>query len=169
MKYYYSYASPIGSLHLISDGTSLIGLDFYPSVIRPGDEIVESLSVEPFPETVRQLDEYFQGHLRQFDLPIRLDGTDFQIRAWTALTGIPFGQTLSYKGQADRIGSVPRAVGMANGQNPIPVIIPCHRVIGADGKLVGFGGGLPRKRALLQFEALVCDFGQQPMAPIPGL
>jgi len=163
MRYHYSYLSPIGPLYLVSDGSGLIGLHFESPVMESNDRIVEQASVEPFPQTVEQLNKYFRGELREFELPIRLHGTDFQIRVWTALTEIPYGETISYKGQADRIRSSPRVVGLANGRNPVAVIVPCHRVIGADGKLVGYGGGLLRKQALLQFEALVRDFGQQPM------
>jgi methylated-DNA-[protein]-cysteine S-methyltransferase len=111
---------------------------------------------------VDQLDKYFAGSLEEFDLPIVFNGSDFQIRAWKELRNIPYGETISYKMQAEKIGSVPRAVGLANGQNPVCIIVPCHRVIGANGSLVGFGGGLNRKRALLQFEANVLDFGPQP-------
>jgi len=164
MNHHYTYQSPVGPLHLISDGEALIGLHFDAPCIEQLDRILHDSSAEPFSQTIEQLDQYFRGELREFNLPIRLRGTDFQIRAWSALNTIPYGETISYKAQADRIGSHPRAVGLANGQNPVAVIVPCHRVIGADGKLVGYGGGLSRKRALLQFEALVCDFGQQTMA-----
>ncbi len=102
-----------------------------------------------------QLDAYFAGELIAFDLPLDLDGTDFQRHCWLALATIPYGQTVSYGEQSRRIGLGPdsaRAVGAANGQNPIPVILPCHRVIGADGSLTGFGGGLPLKRFLLEHE-----------------
>jgi len=166
MRYHYSYLSPIGLLYLVSDGSTLVGLHFKPPVIELDDRVVERAAVEPFPQTVEQLSKYFRGELRKFELPIRLHGTDFQIRAWAALTEIPYGETISYKGQADRIGSNPRIVGLANGRNPVAVIVPCHRVIGADGKLVGYGGGLPRKQALLQFEARVRSFGQEPMEAV---
>ena len=111
---------------------------------------------------IEQLEKYFGGSLEEFDLPILLHGTEFQVRVWNELRNIPYGETISYKFQAEKIGSVPRAVGLANGQNPVSIIVPCHRVIGADGSLVGYGGGLNRKRALLQFEANVRDFGPQP-------
>jgi methylated-DNA-[protein]-cysteine S-methyltransferase len=163
MNYHYTYQSPVGPLHLVSDGEALIGLHFEAPQIQQSDRILNEPSVEPFQKTTEQLDQYFRGELRVFNLSIRFHGTDFQIRAWNALNEISYGETISYKAQANRIGSHPRAVGLANGQNPVAVIVPCHRVIGADGKLVGYGGGLSRKRALLQFEALVCDFGQQVM------
>jgi methylated-DNA-[protein]-cysteine S-methyltransferase len=160
MKYYHVYDSPVGPLQMISNGSALIGLHFSNSA-----EAITSVvdpKVSPFPETADQLDKYFAGSLEEFDLPIVFNGSDFQIRAWKELRNIPYGETISYKMQAEKIGSVPRAVGLANGQNPVCIIVPCHRVIGANGSLVGFGGGLNRKRALLQFEANVLDFGPQP-------
>ncbi|MBV8376425.1 MAG: methylated-DNA--[protein]-cysteine S-methyltransferase [Verrucomicrobia bacterium] len=159
MSYYSVYRSPVGPLQMVSDGTSLIGLYFcnrtYP-VKSPDDP-----TVSPFPETAEQLEKYFAGSLKEFDLPIALNGSEFQLRAWNELRKIPYGETISYKMQAEKVGSMPRAVGLANGQNPVCIIIPCHRVIGADGRLVGYGGGLDRKRALLHFEATVRDFGPQ--------
>jgi methylated-DNA-[protein]-cysteine S-methyltransferase len=160
MKYYCVYDSPVGPLEMVSDGFSLIGLNFSNgayAATSAGDPMVS-----PFRETVEQLAEYFAGSLEEFDLPIVLNGTEFQVRAWNELRKIPYGETISYKIQAEKIGSVPRAVGLANGQNPVCIIVPCHRVIGADGRLVGYGGGLDRKRELLQFEATVRDFGPQP-------
>ena len=102
-----------------------------------------------------QLSEYFAGTRQEFDLPLDLDGTAFQRRAWTALAKIPYGETRSYGEQARRLG-VPRAaraIGAANGANPLPIVLPCHRLVGADGSLTGFGGGLETKRWLLEFEA----------------
>jgi len=162
MKYYCVYDSPVGPLQLVSNGASLIGLYF--SKNTDAASATDDLSVSPFPETAEQLDKYFAGSLEAFDLPILLNGSDFQLRAWNELRNIPYGETISYKMQAEKIGSVPRAVGLANGQNPVSIIVPCHRVIGADGRLVGYGGGLNRKRALLQFEANVRDFGPQPFS-----
>jgi methylated-DNA-[protein]-cysteine S-methyltransferase len=159
-KHYYVYDSPVGPLQLVSDGSLLIGLYFGGRThvaSSAGDP-----TVSPFPETIEQLEKYFGGSLEEFDLPIVLHGTEFQVRAWNELRNIPYGETISYKIQAEKIGSVPRAVGLANGQNPVSIIVPCHRVIGANGSLVGYGGGLNRKRALLQFEATVRDFGPQP-------
>jgi methylated-DNA-[protein]-cysteine S-methyltransferase len=103
-----------------------------------------------------------------FEIPIRFVGSPFQVRAWEALQSIPYGETISYKKQAERVGSVARAVGLANGQNPVAIIVPCHRVIGADGHLVGYGGGLNLKKALLNFEATVRDFGPQPFSLVPA-
>ncbi len=103
-----------------------------------------------------QLDEYFEHKRRQFEIPLRTGGSPFQQKVWTALTTIPYGATISYKQLAEQIGNLAaiRAVGRANGQNPIPIVIPCHRVIGADGSLTGFGGGLPLKEALLTLEGV---------------
>jgi methylated-DNA-[protein]-cysteine S-methyltransferase len=113
-------------------------------------------------EAARQLAEYFAGERTQFDLPLELHGTAFQRECWLALATIPYGQTVSYGEQARRLGLGPesaRAVGAANGQNPLPIVLPCHRVIGADGSLTGFGGGLPTKRFLLEHEGALLPLG----------
>jgi methylated-DNA-[protein]-cysteine S-methyltransferase len=148
--------SPIGRLTLTSDGTALTGL--YMAVAskplpRTADWVMDP-SVTPLPEAVRQLREYFAGERQKFDLPLRMQGTEFQKRVWQQLTTIPFGETWSYGELAKRLDnpSACRAVGLANGKNPIAIIVPCHRVIGADGSLTGFGGGLPRKEWLLAHE-----------------
>lgn len=111
-------------------------------------------SSEPFEAAITQLREYFAGRRRGFDLPLAPAGTDFQRRVWRALTTIAYGETISYGELARRIGNprASRAVGLANGANPLPIIVPCHRVIGASGALTGFGGGLPIKRTLLALE-----------------
>jgi len=108
----------------------------------------------PFAEVIRQLQAYFGGELKEFDLPLALEGTDFQLRVWKALRTIPYGETFSYAQLAQCIGNPKsvRAVGLANGSNPIPIIVPCHRVIGSDGSLTGFGGGLSTKKKLLELE-----------------
>jgi methylated-DNA-[protein]-cysteine S-methyltransferase len=160
VKYYYLYKSPIGLLQLVSEDSALVGLTFIDK--KNVASLKEQREVYPLQQTVEQLDRYFQGNLQEFDIPILLCGTEFQIRVWNELRNIPFGETISYKAQAEKVGNVARAVGLANAQNPIPIIVPCHRVIGANGRLVGYGGGLDRKRALLQFEAIVKDFGPQP-------
>lgn len=108
----------------------------------------------PLRETIRQLKAYFAGELEEFDLPLAPEGTAFQLKVWENLCDIPFGETISYGELARRIGNpnASRAVGLANGSNPIPIIIPCHRVIGSNGKLTGYGGGLPIKEKLLALE-----------------
>jgi methylated-DNA-[protein]-cysteine S-methyltransferase len=154
----YSYfESPIGRLLLTSDGTALTGLYMEPSrKAQSVDGWIQDEAVAPLSATVRQLTEYFAGTRREFDLPLRLQGTTFQTRVWRELTVIPYGQTWSYGQLAQRIDkpSASRAVGLANGRNPISILVPCHRVIGADGSLTGYGGGLERKRWLLVHEGL---------------
>jgi methylated-DNA-[protein]-cysteine S-methyltransferase len=113
-------------------------------------------------DAASQLEAYFAGELLEFDLPLDLGGTEFQRRCWLALATIPYGQTVSYGEQARRLGLGPdaaRAVGSANGQNPLPLVLPCHRVIGADGSLTGFGGGLHLKRFLLEHEGALLPIG----------
>ncbi len=157
--YYTWVESPIGRLLLISNGDSLTGL--YMTDPKHAEPIQsdwhEDTNAQPFPQTRKQLEEYFQGKRKEFDLPIELRGTNFQKRVWQALSGIPFGITISYKQLAMRIGNPAsvRAVGQANGNNPVSLIVPCHRVIGADGSLTGYGGGIERKAALLEFEQAV--------------
>ena len=109
----------------------------------------------PFVEVIRQLQAYFDGELREFDLPLAPEGTEFQLRVWNTLRAIPYGETISYAQLAQKIGDpkAVRAVGLANGSNPIPIIIPCHRVIGSNGSLTGFGGGLSNKKKLLALES----------------
>jgi methylated-DNA-[protein]-cysteine S-methyltransferase len=153
------YASPVGRLLLTSDGLALTGLymDDHQGGPLPDDGWIHDDGAAPFPETRRQLDAYFAGELRDFDLPLDMAGTAFQRQVWAELCHIPFGMTISYGELARRIGNPngSRAVGLANGRNPVSIIVPCHRVIGSSGKLVGYGGGLARKQALLAFEASV--------------
>jgi methylated-DNA-[protein]-cysteine S-methyltransferase len=150
--------SPIGPLLLRCDGEALTGLymDLPSLPPRARDTWTEDASAGPLPQAVRQLSEYFAGTRREFDLPLRLEGTAFQQRVWRGLTEIPYGATWSYGQLAKRIGNpnASRAVGLANGRNPISILVPCHRVIGADGSLTGYGGGLERKRWLLAHEGL---------------
>jgi methylated-DNA-[protein]-cysteine S-methyltransferase len=139
--------TPIGPLGLTASDTALRCVRF-GRVRSDGQSPV-------LVEAARQLDAYFRGELVDFDLPLELDGTEFQRQCWLALATIPYGQTVSYGEQARRLGLGPaaaRAVGAANGQNPLPIVLPCHRVIGADGSLTGFGGGLDTKRFLLEHE-----------------
>lgn len=147
--------SPVGPLRLAADEVGLRLIEFpdprHPG--PPGDDWEEGDNA--ILATARtQIGDYFAGRLRAFDLPLAPQGTDFQQRVWMALRAIPYGATISYRDLADRIGkpSAMRAVGAANGRNPLPIVVPCHRVIGADGSLTGFGGGLPTKRFLLELE-----------------
>jgi methylated-DNA-[protein]-cysteine S-methyltransferase len=157
MNTFTSIDSPIGRLLLTSDGKHLTGLYMEPS--RKSQSISGSMqdpTSEPLAATVRQLSEYFAGTRRVFDLPLRLEGTLFQQRVWRELVQIPYGETWSYGQLAKRIGNpnASRAVGLANGRNPISILVPCHRVIGANGTLTGYGGGLQRKQWLLAHEGL---------------
>ena len=152
---YYSFChSPVGDLLLAGDGMDLQLLGF-PRGSRAREPLSEwQYDPSRFVEVERQLQAYFAGELRRFDLPLRFNGTDFQVRVWQELCNIPWGATLTYGELARRIGrpTASRAVGAANGANPLPIIAPCHRVIGADGSLTGFGGGLDTKRFLLRLE-----------------
>jgi methylated-DNA-[protein]-cysteine S-methyltransferase len=149
--------SPVGLLRLVATDAALIETqwprraDFSPpaSASRPRNGLVDAAA--------RQLDEYFAGKRTEFDVPIEFDGTDFQRAVWTELQRIPFGETRSYSQIASRVRTpaAVRAVGAANGANPIAIIVPCHRVIGANGTLTGYGGGLPMKRWLLHHEARI--------------
>jgi methylated-DNA-[protein]-cysteine S-methyltransferase len=145
--------SPLGKLLLVGDGTSLTRLAMSP---RPND-VPAGGRHDPtaFVDVEAQLGAYFAGELTEFDLPLAPRGSDFQLSVWNELLEIPYGETASYGEIAAAIGrpDAVRAVGTTNGRNPIAVIIPCHRVIGADGSLVGYGGGLDRKRLLLELEA----------------
>jgi methylated-DNA-[protein]-cysteine S-methyltransferase len=145
-------SSPIGPLGLETVGdTAVCRVDFRPDA-DPDAGPPEAGSL--LAEVNRQLAAYFEGRLRQFDLPLAPSGTTFQQQVWTALCAIPYGQTRSYLEVARAVGrpDAVRAVGAANGRNPIPIIVPCHRVIGSDGSLTGFGGGLETKRRLLGLE-----------------
>lgn len=139
--------TPIGRLLLIADAGGLSRVEF-------GAPTARRSSAPPFPETEEQLRAYFAGELERFALPLAPSGTAFQLSVWDALAEIPYGGTTSYSELAARIGrpSACRAVGAANGRNPLPVIVPCHRVVGAAGGLTGYGGGLERKRLLLALE-----------------
>ncbi len=159
---YTTVDSPIGELLLVGDGTSLHRLSMQhgrrplrrdPSWTRDG---------AAFADVARQLEEYFTGARRAFDIPLTLNGNPFEQRVWDELLTIPYGETASYGAIARRVGSpeAARAVGLANGRNPVAVIVPCHRVIGANGTLTGYGGGLDRKRLLLDLES-----GVLPLVP----
>lgn len=144
--------SPIGPLRLVATADALVAIDFSPFGDRPGDS---SPNHPVLAETATQLREYFAGTRTRFDLPLAPSGTAFQQRVWAELLRIGHGDTASYGSIAARLGLPPgasRAVGAANGRNPIPVVIPCHRVIGANGTLTGYAGGLDRKQLLLDLE-----------------
>jgi methylated-DNA-[protein]-cysteine S-methyltransferase len=152
--------SPIGPLTLAAEDGQLTGLFMDAQRHRPASQAVGPAgdpADEPFASAARQLAAYFAGDLKAFDLPLAPAGTAFQLRVWSALLTIPYGQTWSYAELARQVGSASRAVGLANGKNPIALVIPCHRVIGSDGSLTGYGGGLHRKRYLLELEAPRCS------------
>ena len=155
LKIWTEIPSPVGPLRLTGDGNALTGLYLSPHQYGPTEFPEHSRGSDPaLTEAARQLTAYFDGMLQEFVLPLAPMGTPFQRRVWEALCQIPYGATISYLDLARRVANekAVRAVGGANGRNPISIIIPCHRVIGADGSLVGYGGGLDRKRWLLQLE-----------------
>lgn len=159
MKRYFSkvVASPVGPLKLVASAQGLAAIlwkNDSPRRVRLG-HVVEDAANPILVETARQLEEYFAGRREAFDLPLDFAGTDFQRRVWSALLTIPYGETRTYAQIAEQIGSpaAVRAVGAANGRNPISIIAPCHRVIGSNGKLTGFAGGLETKARLLALES----------------
>ncbi|MFF1450130.1 methylated-DNA--[protein]-cysteine S-methyltransferase [Streptomyces sp. NPDC058274] len=154
MKQHTVIDSPYGPLTLVATDGSLSGLYMVGQRHRPPEEHFGERDDTPFGETTDQLKAYFAGELTEFDLPLRLAGTPFQRTVWQQLQKIPYGETRSYGELADALGNpkASRAVGLANGKNPVGIIVPCHRVVGADGSLTGYGGGLDRKQRLLDFE-----------------
>jgi methylated-DNA-[protein]-cysteine S-methyltransferase len=153
---YYCYLqTPIGDLLLAGDENALSLIGFARGAMRHDPEPDWIYNEKPFTDARRQLQEYFAGERKEFDLALQLTGTEFQVRVLEELQRIPYGETTSYADIAERIGrpKAMRAVGAANGRNPIPIIVPCHRVIGSSGDLTGFGGGLDTKEALLRLEA----------------
>ena len=153
--FYTKMDSPVGPLLLAGDDRGLRFVSFAASRRAKTPQPDWEEDEAPFAEAVRQLRAYFAGELKVFDLPLVLEGTEFQLRVWRCLRTIPYGETLCYGELAERIGNpkAVRAVGLANGCNPIPIIVPCHRVIGSNGNLTGFGGGLPVKKKLLALES----------------
>ncbi len=146
--------SPIGPLTVIASDHGLRAI-LWPDDTDPVlDQADPAAPSDIADEAARQLGEYFAADREHFDLPLDLVGTDFQVQAWEALADIPYGETVSYGEQAERLGrpKAARAVGAANGRNPVPIVLPCHRVIGSNGSLTGFGGGIDIKRFLLQLE-----------------
>ncbi|MEE9414383.1 MAG: methylated-DNA--[protein]-cysteine S-methyltransferase [Acidimicrobiales bacterium] len=161
-----TYRSPLGPLELIASDDGLVAIlwpDDDPGRVKLSKEAVEQPTHEVLARVASQLDEYFAGKRTEFDIRLDLRGTDFQIEVWRSLATIPYGQTASYGEQAKRVGrpKAVRAIGAANGRNPVSVVLPCHRVVGADGSLTGFAGGLAAKRFLLELEGAI-------PATIPG-
>jgi methylated-DNA-[protein]-cysteine S-methyltransferase len=168
--------TPVGVLRIVSNGTSVTAIDFLGET--PGGESrsvtvaaarASAVSVgerqdddQLLQEAVQQLAEYFAGDRTEFELPLSPAGTPFQLRVWEELRRVPYGEVVSYGEVARRIGmsgQAARAVGLANGRNPVPVVIPCHRVVGADGRLTGYAGGTARKRVLLDLEQGALQLG----------
>ena len=154
---YVDIETPIGAMRVVGNAQGIDRVDLPKSAAREPDASWEAVRGTPpaaLREATRQLGQYFDGTRRDFDLPLAGRGTPFQQRVWEELRRIPYGETISYGELARRIGrpTASRAVGAANGRNPIAIVVPCHRVIGADGTLIGYGGGLPVKQALLALE-----------------
>ena len=154
MIYQYSYETTLGSVTFVEEDGALLAI----STHRSFDGIVCETSL--MKEAYRQLSEYLQGERKTFDLPLRMKGTAFQQNVWRALLEIPYGETRSYKQIAEAIGNpkAVRAVGMANNRNPLLVVVPCHRVIGANGKLIGYAAGIEKKEFLLRLEKSILSF-----------
>lgn len=148
MKYKHTYKTIIGDIEITEEDKSIIGVNFNT------ESNIEDKETELIEETYRQISEYLEGERKTFDIPIKMQGTEFQKKVWKELTKIPYGETRSYKQIAENIGNPKacRAVGMANHNNPIAIIVPCHRVIGTNNKLVGYAGGLAIKEKLLKIE-----------------
>ncbi|MFR9794356.1 methylated-DNA--[protein]-cysteine S-methyltransferase [Streptomyces sp. MS06] len=162
MKQHTVIDSPYGPLTLVAEDGLLCGLYMTEQRHRPPEEAfgTPDAGAVPFAAAEEQLEAWFAGELKEFDLELRLDGTPFQRSVWRQLQLIPYGETRSYGQLADALGKpgASRAVGLANGRNPIGIIVPCHRVIGANGSLTGYGGGVGRKQRLLDFEARTALF-----------
>jgi methylated-DNA-[protein]-cysteine S-methyltransferase len=156
------FPSPVGDLTLVASDTALSGVYFPTSRHGPAPQKGVDGPSALLDRVERQLSEYFAGSRTGFDLPLDPPGTPFQLRVWELLRQIPYGATISYGDLARRLGDprATRAVGAANGRNPIPIIVPCHRVVGSKGELTGFGGGLERKRWLLEHEGALMRLGR---------
>ena len=153
--------SPIGRLELVEEGGALVAIHF--DAPADGSQRHERGGSAVLTRAHQQLSEYFAGSRREFDLPLRPAGTEFQRRVWDVLATVPWGTTTTYGAIAARLGLPPgasRAVGAANGANPLPVVLPCHRVIGSDGTLTGYAGGLERKALLLRLEGVATEADQ---------
>lgn len=151
------YQSPLGTIKIVADGNGIVGIDFVDK--SKGKFSSDDLKIqnEHLKNCVKQLDDYFQGKRKEFELKLYLKGTDFQKKVWKELLKIPFGKTISYGEVAKRIKNpkAVRAVGQAVGKNPISIVVPCHRVIGSDGSLTGYASGLHRKKWLLKHEGIL--------------
>ncbi|MGI5459341.1 methylated-DNA--[protein]-cysteine S-methyltransferase [Streptomyces sp. CA-249302] len=160
MKQHTVIDSPYGPLTLVAEDGVLCGLYMTEQRHRPPEESFGGRNESLFAEAEEQLEAYFKGELKEFTLELRLNGTPFQRTVWDQLCRIPYGETRSYGQLADALGkpAASRAVGLANGKNPIGIIVPCHRVVGANGSLTGYGGGLDRKQRLLDFESAAALF-----------
>jgi methylated-DNA-[protein]-cysteine S-methyltransferase len=154
------YISPLGPVEITEANGLITSISFEDEL---DDQVQTSASNSILQNAIQQLDEYFQGNRTSFDLPIKANGTDFQQKVWTELQHIPYGQTITYQHLALRLGNmkVIRAAASANGKNPLGIIIPCHRVVGVDGKLTGYAGGLHRKQWLLAHEARISGNSSQ--------
>jgi methylated-DNA-[protein]-cysteine S-methyltransferase len=157
MNSYQHMETPLGRLYILANEEGLLAVDWNPAITEKAIEA----STPILQQAVRQLDEYFARQRQTFDLPICFSGTDFQNKTWQALLTIPYGETRSYADQANLIGhpKAVRAVGRTNGLNPIGIIVPCHRIIGKNGSLTGYAGGLDKKRWLLNHENQQLDIG----------
>ncbi|WP_040728905.1 methylated-DNA--[protein]-cysteine S-methyltransferase [Nocardiopsis chromatogenes] len=144
--------SPLGDLLLLGDGEALTGVHMSPAAVPEGAE----RAPDAFDTAVKELEAYFAGDLKEFSVPLAARGTPFQRRVWRQLTAIPYGATVSYGDIAGALEApgASRAVGTANNRNPLSIVVPCHRVIGADGSMVGYGGGIERKEHLLRLEGI---------------
>jgi methylated-DNA-[protein]-cysteine S-methyltransferase len=156
---YARYESPLGPIIAIANDEGIWSIDFVKAKYakRIGDDWVEDPKHPPLAECFRQLAEYFAGKRREFDLPLAPRGTSFQERVWREIARVPYGETISYGELAKRAGAPgqARAAGAATGRNPVGVVIPCHRIVGADGSLTGYAGGLDRKQQLLELEGVL--------------
>jgi methylated-DNA-[protein]-cysteine S-methyltransferase len=156
MKYHKQIDSPLGFITLQANDTGLLGAWFETQTTQPDDLGEQTLQHPILQQAEAALQDYFNGQKKRFNVPIAASGTEFQKRVWQALTTIPFGETRSYQDLANAIGNpkAVRAVGLANGKNPVSILVPCHRVIGSNGKLTGYAGGIERKAWLLKHEGL---------------
>jgi len=154
IKRFFDYSSPVSTIRIMDNGSSIISLKFVDNHSNPPSDAVKQ-ETPLIKKASEQLTAYFSGRLTVFNLPVEVQGTDFQKRVWEVLCAIPYGETRTYKQIAHAVGCPKgaRAVGMANNRNPVAIIIPCHRVIGADGSLTGYASGLPNKEKLLQLES----------------